>query len=95
MDSVRERELIRRAEAYERVFSSEDGKLILDSLLKEVQFDMPSIDKEPLFMAYNDGRKATVQFILNTLNRKPLEVQARIKQINEQRRQQIEEVNYR
>ena len=90
---MKDKDRIRRAEAYERVFSSEDGKLILDSLLKEVQFDIPSIDKEPLFMAYNDGRKATVQFILNTLSIKPLEVQKRIKELKEQQRRQEKQEN--
>lgn len=60
--------------AYERTFSTEDGKKVLLDLMSVTGLMAPSLDlgnPSPLVMAYNDGAKSLLHRIIHQVNLKP------------------------
>ena len=68
-------------QAFQRFFSTEDGKIILNSLIVHSQYDRLSFDKDPVTMAFKEGRKSPIHFIFNTLKLDPNEIEEKTKQI--------------
>ena len=55
-------------QAYKRVFDSEDGKLILNDLMKSCHFMQSTYDKDPYETHFNEGARSVIVRILKTQN---------------------------
>ena len=54
--------------AYQRVFDSEDGKLVLKDLMKSCNMMQSTYDKDPYETHFNEGARSVVVRILKTTN---------------------------
>lgn len=54
-------------EAYRKVFLSPEGKIVLKDLMKSTYFYNTTQDADPTIMAFQEGQRALVLRLLNTL----------------------------
>ena len=91
--SKRKRKAKRLKIAYDRTFSSEDGREVLLDLMESVGITGPSLDynnPNSLTMAFNDGAKSIVHRIIEQVN---MDTEAYLQTI-EQKQKSQEDFNY-
>lgn len=64
--------------SYRRVFGSEEGKVVLNDLIKSFHILGPTFSKDPYEMAFREGGRNVVLKILHTLNVDPNKIQEMI-----------------
>lgn len=57
--------------AYQRLFKTEDGQIVLKDLMRSCHFDQPSFDPDPYRTAFNEGERHLLLRILKTINSDP------------------------
>jgi len=67
----RQKEKNIRIYAYQRLFETEDGKIVLKDLMKCCHFDLPSFDSDPYQTAFNEGERHLLLRIIQTINADP------------------------
>lgn len=62
-------------EAYRKVFTSHEGKLVLKDLMKSSGFYESTYNPDHSVMAFDEGQRALVLRIIHTLNLTPAQVE--------------------
>jgi len=75
IDLFKRNERAERIRAYKRVFESEDGKRVLQDLMKSCHVFSSTMDANPHELAYREGERSTVLRIMRTLNIDPAELE--------------------
>jgi hypothetical protein len=57
--------------AYQRLFASEDGKIVLKDLSRACHLDVPTMSSDPYETAYREGERSVLLRILKTINADP------------------------
>lgn len=68
-----------RIRAYKRVFESEDGKVVLQDLMKSCHIFTSTMDANPTEHAYKEGERSVVLRIMRTLNIDPSKLEEAMK----------------
>jgi len=70
---------------YKRVFETDDGKKVLNDLIKKSCFLMSThVPGDPYSSANNEGKREIVLYILKVLETKPEMLRERIEQVKEE-----------
>lgn len=77
----------KRLQAYRRLFSTDDGKLVLEDLMKSCYVKGSVVGKDPYETYYNEGARSVVLRIMQTVGI----TEAQIKQIAEEMDRREEE----
>ncbi len=58
---------LRKADTFQRLFESNDGKLVLYDLMRHFHFMRSSYDKDPLAMAFKEVERNVLLYIMSAL----------------------------
>ena len=75
IDLFKRNERAERIRAYKRVFDSEDGKKVLQDLMKSCHVFTSTMDANPNETAYKEGERSVVLRIMRTLKIDPSEIE--------------------
>lgn len=64
---------------YRAVFNTDDGKIVLNDMMKTFSVLDSTFDADPYIHAYNEGARSTVMRILKTINTNPDAVKTAVK----------------
>ncbi len=81
--------LIKRRDTYKRVYSTIDGKLVLDEVLKYCKMYDISMGATPSVTAFNEGRRSVGLHILHILGQNDHALEHISKKLEEQYQNQI------
>lgn len=76
--------------AYKRLFSTEDGQIVLKDLMRAGHFDQPSFDADPYLTAFNEGERHLLLRIIRTINSDPEKLLQLIKDNQEKQNEAYE-----
>lgn len=68
-----------RIRAYKRIFESEDGKIVLQDLMRSCHVFSSTMDPNPTEHAYKEGERSVVLRIMRTLNIDPSKLEEAMK----------------
>lgn len=70
--------------AYQRLFNTEDGKIVLRDLLQSCHFMTPTFDGDALESAYKEGERSVLLRLIHTINADPEKLLEYIKDNHEE-----------
>lgn len=70
--------------AYRRLFSTEDGKIVLEDLMKANFIGRSAIGNDTLQTYYNNGKRDLILQILQTCNLEEVQIERLIAEMNRQ-----------
>lgn len=70
--------------AYRRLFSTEDGQLVLRDLMRSCRLYSPSVGKDPYETYFNEGMRAVVLRVMETAKIDENQIENLAKALNEE-----------